>query len=511
MNPPHTRTFYAHILWLHAMLTGLALTGCAAVGPDYVPPDTAGTSWHTSLEGGLTAEEISPQALAQWWTTFDDAQLSSLIERAVAGNLDLKDAWARIRQARANRLIARADIFPTLNLAASDTWTRTSEETGTGRTNQLYSASFDSGWEIDVFGGVRRSIEAAEASLQATQEDLHDVLVTLVAEVALNYIEVRTYQSRLAVVRENLDAQSETYQLTQWMFEGGLSDELAVEQAHYNLESTRSQIPALHTGLEEAMNRLAVLLGERPGEVREELDESRPIPLTSPKIAIGMPADMMRRRPDIRRAERELAAQTARVGIATADLYPRFRLTGYIGVDAVSFNKLVSNASSADDWTLSGGPGISWAVFDAGAIRQNIEVQSALQEQALIQYEATILIALEEVENAIVAYADEQYKNDNLREASRAAQRAVELAKQQYEAGLTDFSNVLDAQRSLLSFQDQLAQSAGTVTSNLVRLYKALGGGWTSFASEENKKLFAGEQNERQEQTQSGYRTNHRH
>jgi multidrug efflux system outer membrane protein len=497
MNVLYTTIFNRPMLWLPVVLASVVLTGCHAVGPDYVPPDaTVSTSWHTKLEGGLTAEEISPQTLAQWWTTFDDPELSSLIERAVAGNLDLKDAWARVRQARANRRIAKADMFPTLDLAASDTWTRTSEDTGTGKTNQLYSASFDSGWEIDVFGGVRRSIEAAEANLQAIHEDLRDVLVSLLAEVALNYVEVRTYQSRLTAVQENLEAQTETYQLTQWMCEAGLSDELAVEQAHYNLESTRSQIPVLHSGLEEAMNRIAVLLGEQPGKVHQELDETRPIPLTSPKIAVGMPADMIRRRPDIRRAEQELAAQTARVGVATAELYPKFTLSGSIAVDAVSFNRLASNASSSGDWTLSGGPRIGWAVFDAGAIRQNIKVQSALQEQALIQYEAAILIALEDVENALVAYADEQYKNDNLREASQAAQRAVELAKQEYQAGLIDFSNVLDAQRSLLSFQDQLAQSDGTVTSNLVRLYKALGGGWTSLASEENNSLLPGEENE---------------
>jgi multidrug efflux system outer membrane protein len=497
MNVLYTTIFNRPMLWLPAALASLVLMGCAAVGPDFIRPETAVLStWHAKLEGGLTAEEISPQTLAQWWTTFDDAQLSSLIERAVAGNLDLKDAWSRVRQARANRRIAKADMFPTLDLAASDTWTRTSEDTGTGKTNQLYSASFDSGWEIDIFGGVRRSIEAAEANLQAIHEDLHDVLVSVLAEVALNYVEVRTYQSRLTAVQENLEAQTETYQLTQWMCEAGLSDELAVEQAHYNLESTRSQIPVLHSGLEEAMNRIAVLLGEQPGKVHQELDKSRPIPLTSPRTAVGVPADMIRRRPDIRRAERELAAQTARVGVATAELYPKFSLSGSIAVDAVSFNRLAGSASSSGDWTLSGGPGIGWAVFDAGAIRQNIEVQSALQEQALIQYEAAILIALEDVENALVAYADEQYKNDNLRKASQAAQRAVELAKQEYQAGLIDFSNVLDAQRSLLSFQDQLAQSNGTVTSNLIRLYKALGGGWTSFASHENNSPLPGEENE---------------
>ena len=471
---------------LFIMTIVFILTGCAAVGPNYAMPETiVSATWHSQLEGGLASEEMNPQILASWWTTLNDSQLSSLIERSVAGNLDLKKAQSRVLEARARRGIAKADMFPTLDFSGSDTWTRSSKEAGTGKTTELYSASFDSGWEIDIFGGVRRSVEAAEADLQANQEDLHDVLVSLLGEVALNYIEVRTFQARLAAVKENIDAQNETYQLTLWRCQAGLSDELAVQQARYNLESTRSQIPTLHTGLGEAMNRIAVLLGVQPGEVHEELEKSEPIPVPSPEIAVGVPAEMIRRRPDVRLAERELAAQTARVGVATADLYPMFSLNGSIGVEALSFNKLASNLSSSDSWVLSGGPRIGWAIFDAGAIRQNIKVQSALQEQALIQYESAILGAMEEVENALVSYADEQSRMDNLSEATQAAKTAVELAQNKYQAGLTDFSNVLEAQRSLLSFQNQLAQSSGTVTSNLVRLYKALGGGWTSFASEE--------------------------
>jgi multidrug efflux system outer membrane protein len=308
------------------------------------------------------------------------------------------------------------------------------------------------------------------------------VLVSLLAEVALNYVEVRTFQARLAFAEANLEAQNETHQLTLWRYQAGLSDELAVQQARYNLENTRSQIPTLRTGLEEAMNRIAVLLGEQPGRVHKEIEKQVPIPVAPLEVAVGVPVDTLRRRPDIRRAERQLAAQTARIGVATADLYPKFTLSGSIGLEALSLNNLSSGI-----WTLSGGPRISWAIFKAGAIRQNIEVQSALQEQYLIAYETAVLSALEEVENALVAYAEEQQRRQSLSEATQAAQKAVELAQHKYQAGLTDFSNVLDAQRSLLSFQDQLAQSDGTVTSNLVRLYKALGGGWTSMAPDEKK------------------------
>jgi len=468
---------------LPVVLVILILTGCATVGPDYVPPDTSvSATWHTQFKGGLTTEEMNPRTLAEWWTTLNDPELSSLIDRAVSGNLDLKKALARVREARARRGVAKADLFPTLDATGSATWSRSSKDTGTGKTSSLFTTGLDAGWELDIFGSVRRSLEAAGADLQASQEDLRDVLVSLLAEVVLNYVEARTFQARLAFTEANLEAQKETYQLTLWRYQAGLSDELAVQQARYNLESTRSQIPTLRTGLEEAMNRIAVLIEEQPGKVHPELEKREPIPVAPLKVAVGVPADLLRRRPDIRKAERQLAAQTARIGVATADLYPKFTLSGSIGLEALSLSHLSSGTA-----TLSGGPRVSWAIFKAGAVRQNIEVQSALQEQYLIAYEAAVLNALEEVENALVAYANVQERRQSLSEATQAAQKAVELAQHKYQAGLTDFSNVLDAQRSLLSFQDQLAQSDGTVTSNLVRLYKALGGGWTSLAPDDKK------------------------
>ena len=459
------------------LFAALILSGCAAVGPDYLPPDpTVLPAWHTPLEGGLTPGDMDPRMLANWWTTLNDPELSSLIERAVAGNLDLKKAGAKVREARARRGISRADLFPTLDATGSATRSRGSEETGGGNTRELYAAGFDAGWEVDIFGGLRRSVEAAEANLQASREGLRDVLVSLVSEVALNYVEARTYQARLAVAEANLKAQQETCELTRWRYEAGLSDELALEQARYNLESTRSQIPTLRSGLDETKNRLAILLGERPGMIHTELEERKPIPVTPLEVAVGVPADTLRRRPDIRKAERELAAQTARIGVATADLYPRFTLKGSIGLEALSPGNWISYGSR----TSSIGPRVTWAIFDAGAIRKNIEVQSALQEQALIQYETAVLSALEEVENSLVAYANEQVRRQSLLEASQAAQRAAKLARDRYAAGLIDFQVVLDAERSLLNLQSQMAESDGKVTSNLIALYKALGGGWTA-------------------------------
>jgi NodT family efflux transporter outer membrane factor (OMF) lipoprotein len=451
-----------------------------------MPETPVAETWHSQLKGGLASEDIDPHTLALWWTTLNDSELSGLIERAVKGNLDLKSAYSRVRQARAQRGIAVAGMFPSIDFSGSEKWTRSSETTGIKETTKIYSSDFDAGWEIDIFGGVRRSIEASDASLQSGKEDLRDVMVTLVSEVALNYIDVRTYQARLTVVKENLKSQQETYDLVVWRNQAGLSDDLAVQQALYNLESTRSEIPALNTALEEAMNRIAVLLGEQPGNMHNELEPYGPIPVPSPKVAVGVPAEVLRRRPDIRKAERDLAAQTANIGVATADLYPKFRLSGSIGIESPKFNTLSRNLTTTDTWTLVGGPQISWAIFDAGAIRQNIKVQSELQEQALLEYESTVLGALEEVENALVAYVNEQSKMESLDKAMQAAQSAVELAWQEYQAGIIDFTDVLTVQQSLLSLQNQLAQSRGTVTSNLIRLYKALGGGWTSLASDEN-------------------------
>ena len=468
-------TLWRFLRVLGAACTILSLCGCSAVGPDYVKPETeVPSTWYGELQDGLTNKAIDPQTLAQWWSTLEDPTLSSLMERAVRGNLDLKNARARVREARALRGINRARLFPIIDATGSAAKSRNTVSSSDGTESELYSAGFDAGWELDVFGGVRRSVEAAEADLEASWENLHDVLVSLLAEVALNYMEVRTFQARFAVAEANIAAQEATYEYTSSRFEAGLSNELPVQQALTNLETTRSQIPSLRTGLVAANNRLSVLLGEQPGAVNRELVEPRPIPVPPLTVAVGVPADTLLNRPDVRRFERLLAGQTARIGVATADLYPKFFLTGTIGLESLSAGNLFNSASRT--WLL--GANALWNVFDAGATRQRIAFQSALRDQVLNDYGSKILLALEEVENALVAYAQEQLRRDSLKAATAAAQKAVFLAQDQYAAGLVDFNNVLVAQRSLLSLQDELARSEGTVTSNLVRLYKALGGGW---------------------------------
>ena len=419
---------------------------------------------------------MNPETLAHWWTTIEDPLLYSLEQQAVKGNLDLKEAQARVREARALRGISKAQLFPIVDAAGSITRSRSSESTGSGKTDTLYAAGFDAGWELDIFGGIRRAVEATQADLEASQEQLHDVLVSLLAEVALNYLEVRTFQARVAVTEKNIKAQQDTYELNSSRHQAGIISELPVKQALYNLERSRSQIPPLQTGLAAAKNRLAVLLGENPGVLDNELKEEKPIPVPPVSVAVGVPAETLRHRPDIRRAERNLAAKTALIGVATADLYPKFRLLGSIGLESLHDQDFLEWSSRT--WRI--GPGASWNIFDAGAIRQNIEVQSARQEQALIQYESTVLGALEEVEDVLVAYAKVRRRREYLVKATEAARQADLLARDQFSAGLVDFSNVLITQLALLSLEDDLAQSEGAVTSTLVLLYKTLGGGWKS-------------------------------
>jgi len=454
------------------------LAGCVTVGPDYVEPALdVPAQWNRAVPDAPAADDA---ALARWWTLFDDPVLSDLVARAAAGSTSVREAAARVREARARRAIAGAERFPTLGTSASATQIRSGDRVGGGASargvvGDLYSLDFDASWELDVFGGRRRALESAWASLEAAEEDLRDVLVTLVSEVALNYTEVRAFQARLAIAEANLAAQTETYELVRWRLEAGLTTELDLEQARFSLEQTRAQIPQMRSALEQAKNRLAVLIGENPGALASVLAEPRPVPLAPLEVALGVPADTLRRRPDVRRAERLLAAQTAQIGVAEAARYPTFSLLGSIGLEALALSNFFGNAARTTQLAASG----RWTLFDFGRLRQNVEVQSALQEQALVRYEAAVRTALNDVENALIAYAEEQERLAALQAAADAAQRAFDLASQQYAAGLIDFQALLDSQRALLSLQDQQAVSRAEATSNLIRLYKALGGGWT--------------------------------
>lgn len=463
------------VVSLLALSVGAVLVGCTLAGPDYQPPPRdAPATWRGAATTPPSWTADDEARLAQWWRNFDDPLLADLIARAVTGNRDLRQAEARVREARARRGLASANRFPTLALGGSANRSRVGARNGVGGVSELYALGFDASWELDLFGGQRRALEAADARVQSSEADVGDVLVSLAAETALNYLELRAGQARLQVAEASLVTERESYDLARWREAAGLATRLDVEQAATSLAQTESRLPTLRSGVEQAGNRLAVLLGSEPGAVADMVANQRPIPHSANALVVGIPAQTLQRRPDVRRAERELAAQTAQVGVATAAQWPNLALIGSIGLESLASSTLLQASSR----TFNVGGSGAWTLFDAGRVRSGIDIETAVQEQALEQYEATVLIALQEVEDALVAYAGERSRQAALASANVSATRALALARDQYAAGLTDFQAVLETQRSLQAVQDQLASSTAEVSSNLVRLYKALGGGW---------------------------------
>lgn len=466
---------------LLAVAVALTLSGCA-VGPDYRPPQpVTPDTWHELPATGVRVESPDAPSLAAWWTTLNDPQLNEFIERALAENKTAKQAYARVVQARAQRAIAGSGFWP--SIGASTSASRTESESNfnesgevVGTVGESYSAGVSASWELDLFGGQRRSYESATAQLAATEADMRDVLVVLLGDVALSYVGVRTAQSRLDFAERNLESQREALDITRWRAEAGLTTVLDVEQANTNYEQTRSQIPLLESSLVQNMNRLAVLTGQTPGALEASLQDRKPIPVAPVDIVAGVPADVLRRRPDIRSAERQLAAQTAEVGVATAALYPSLSLSGSISWQSLTASDLLDGFRNERT-----GLSLSLPLFNGGALRQRIKVQNALVDQALAAYEATVLAVYEEVENALDAWTSEQRRHEALVQAVGSARRAAELALVQYNSGLVDFQTVLTADRQLISLEDSLAVSDGETTANLIRLYRALGGGWSVF------------------------------
>jgi multidrug efflux system outer membrane protein len=477
-----TMAYAKHILLACAFIVALALAGCM-VGPNYRQPEpNMPPKWQ---EASAPSEMTQPTQLADWWMTFNDPILDQLIKEAICGNLSLKQAESRLRQARAQRRIAAAGFWPSVN--ASGTYQRIRGATLSGVTSgtagagggaefSLYEAGFDASWELDMFGGVRRSIEAASANVGAALEDRRDVLVSLLAEVAINYVNLRGFQRQIVISEENLKAQRETLELTKQQFEAGTTTELVVAQSQTQVAATAAQIPVLETSVRQTIHQLSVLLGKEPMALSELLSQTAPIPAGPPQIPVGLPSELLRQRADIRRAERQLAAATANIGVATADLFPKFSLTGSLGRQGMTFESLGQPANKF--WSV--GPSVSWPVFDAGSIRANIQVQSEIQKQTAAAYEQTVLTALQEVEDVLVAYAKEQSRRKELVIAADSSRQAYELANQQYLLGTTDFLNVLIAQRALYAAQSALVQSDAALSANMVTLYKALGGGWQS-------------------------------
>lgn len=465
------------LLGMASIAVCLMVLGGCMVGPDYRKPQAdVPARWSQMPERGV---DTGVEDISRWWTLFKDPVLDSLIDRAIRSNKDLKLAEARIREARAQRGTVTPGLYPSVDASGGYSRSRNSTETASGGKARgsgydLFQAGFDASWELDIFGGVRRSVEAADATIQSAEENRRDVLVTLAAEVATNYLEVRGDQLRLAISRRNIESMRKTLELTRAKFEAGLSSELNISQQQAQLAATEATVPALESAEKQAIHQLGVLLGLRPETLLDELSTPAPIPGIPPEVSVGIPSDLLRRRPDVRRAERELAAATARIGAATADLFPKFSLTGSLGQMSMDIRDIVS--PGARSWSI--GPSVTWPVFDAGKIRANIEIQNARQEQTLVQYEKAVLASLKDVEDALVAYAKEQEVRRSLAQSVEATQRAFEISNELYSKGLVDFLNVLDSQRNLYASQDRLAQTDQKVSNNLAVLFKALGGGW---------------------------------
>jgi multidrug efflux system outer membrane protein len=456
-------------------LFALTALGCA-VGPNYEPPEIQTPDvWHQELTAGLGEGDAS---LETWWQNLNDPVLDGLIERATAGNLDLAEAVSRINEGLARRGIAVGEWFPGVNAGFDYARQQLSEEipgpSFDSKPFNSLSTGLDASWEIDLFGRIRRSVDAADGELAADNEDYRDVLVIHYPSVAQLYVEARALQTRIEYAGSNVQSQLGTLELTIDRNKAGLVGDLDVRQAELNVARTESVIPALRIRLAETTHRLAVLVGGYPDAVDAELAKPAPIPSVPDEVAVGLPVNLLRQRPDLRSAERALAAQTARIGVATADLYPRLTLLGTFAFQATDAAKWITG----DALAYSFGPAITWNIFDGGRIRANIRAQDALADQALRRYEQTVLGAYEEAENAIAGYVQERQRRDALERSVDAARDSVMLVTELYRAGLVDFQNVLDMERSLFDQQDQYAQSQGEVTGNLIRLYRALGGGW---------------------------------
>jgi len=427
---------------------------------------------------------VKPQGteFSLWWSVFDDPVLDSLVATAYEQNLPLQIAGLRILEARAQLGVATGNLFPQQQQAVGSlSRSEFSEnsfpfgEIPLAKTAfDTWSLGFDAAWELDFWGRFRRTIESAEANLDARIENYDDVLVILLAEVAATYVQLRTLEERIELARQNVALQQETYRIMKDRVDAGAGEELDLQQARSTLVTTKALLPTLKTSRRRTQNRLCTLLGAPPHDVEGELGGSGKIPSTPPEVAVGIPADLLRRRPDVRRAERETAAQCAQIGIAESELYPHISLTGNIAFEAENFSHLFELASIAG----SVGPSFRWNILNYGRICNNIEVQDARFHQLVLQYQETVLRANEEVENAITAFLYEQERVGLLSESVEATRRALELATLKHDQGVVDFQRVIDSQRLLVQQQDALAQTRGNVALNLIAVYKALGGGW---------------------------------
>lgn len=471
----------------------MMLGGCFAAGPNFKKPEAIlSERWQEADTLKLPGRATGKEDITNWWTVFNDPALNSLVEKALNQNLTLQVAGLRIFEARAELGFTTGSLYPQqqrLQVGAA----RVRSSKNAANTMQVdtdyvdYDVGFDAAWELDFWGRYRRAIEAADAGLQASIADYDNAMVTLVAEVARTYVLLRTLERRIALARENTEIQQRSLEIARRKFKGGIVTELDVQQAMALLKNTQALVPRLGKNLQEAKHALSVLLGLPPGVLPESLVDSRKVPMASPQVVVGVPAELLRRRPDIRRAEMLAAAQCGLIGVARADLYPHFTLIGSIGLRAskASFTKAggidgssFSDLFSSDSFQLFAGPSIRWDIFNYGRLKNRVRVQDARFEQLIVQYQNTVLNAAREVENAISGFLRSQDEDIFLKSSVQASKRAVDISLLQYREGLVDYQRVLSAQSFLTQQQDQQTSASSLVALNLVSLYKALGGGW---------------------------------
>jgi NodT family efflux transporter outer membrane factor (OMF) lipoprotein len=451
------------------LLASLLLGGCTMLGPDYSEPEVdVQPSW---LEADDPQVSTAPPLDSKWWSSaFHDAELDRLMDMALNQNLSLRSAGLRVLQAQQQLAIAIGNQYPQQQQISG----LAAREKAGGISFNDYSVGFNLSWEIDFWGRFKREVESASANLDASVANYDVVLVSLAAQVAQTYILIRTFKNRIKVNKENVQYQKEALRVAKAKFDAGERSELDADQAESLLYNTRATVSGLEVSLQQLKNSLATLLGKPPQEFNYLLGEDNDIPAAAPELALGMPQDLIRRRPDIRLAERQLAAQSAQIGVAETELYPAFSIGGAIGTSAMSGGDLFTNAS--ETFNLFGA--FQWNIFNYGRLKSNVRLQDALFQQLLVDYQDTVLQAQGEVENAIVAYLKSHEQLASYRQAATASQKAVDVSRAQYEVGLVDFTTVVQNLASNLQQQDQLSSTQGTVGTNLVEVYKSLGGGW---------------------------------
>ncbi|TRW91198.1 efflux transporter outer membrane subunit [Candidatus Methylobacter oryzae] len=470
------RRFYP--VWSLALL----LSGCM-VGPDYVSPATeTATQWLEAEDKRLKTTSSADQS---WWKTFNDPVLNQLVERAYLDNLNIRVAGVRVLEARAQLGVAIGDFYPqNQQLIGSLNKVHLSERASQAAFSRIFDYAqtqlgFTAGWELDFWGKYRRAIESADAGFQAAVADYNNALVTLTADVAHAYVTIRTLEKRLSIAKQNVDTQQENLNIAKIRYNGGTTSERDVEQARTVLANTQASIPTLAIGLRQQQNALSVLLGMPPNRMNGLLSETAQIPSPPLRVAVGIPAELLRRRPDVRHAEWQAAAQSASIGVTKAALYPAISLTGTFGLlssDVGSFS--LGDVFLWKSRTANFGPALQWNIFNYGQITNQVRVQDARLQELLVNYQNTVLTAQREVEDNLVAFLRSQERAQALGESTAAAQRSLDLATLQYRQGITDFTTVLTAQQALLSEQDNLASTLGDIANNLVGVYRALGGGW---------------------------------